>query len=119
MLSEQVSGAGNKGDPYDGAQKVEDDKCPPAHAQDAGERSGDNAHAEDEASEENCSRAISGKERLPALEHAVRNAKEFLIAIEQWAPAVVADGESQVVAERGGTGGEDDNPSEMKFVLGE
>ncbi len=36
-------------DPEGRTEEVEDSKCPPAHAQDAGERSRENAQAEDEA----------------------------------------------------------------------
>ena len=41
-----------------------------------------------------------------------------MIAIEQGTPAVVAQGVTQLAAECGGTGGNHDDPSEMKLVFG-
>src|SRR5258708_25692581 len=113
-----MSRAGDAGDPDGRAQEVEESKCSPAHAQHASQRSGENAEAEDEAGEENCGCAVAGEHVLAAFQRGRRNPKEALIAIEQRTPAIVTYGIAKVVAERGGTGGDHDDPSDMKPVFG-
>src|SRR5437660_4721148 len=118
MLSEQISGAGDAGHPDSRAQEVEENKRPPAHAKDAGQRSGENAQTEDEAGKENGGRSVAGKHVLAAFQRCRRNSEDPSIAIEQRAPAIVADGIAQVVAERCGARGNHDDPSEMEPMLG-
>src|ERR1700687_2691197 len=118
MLTEQKSGAGDEGDPDSCTQEVEENKSSPAHAQHAGQRSGENSHAEDEAGKENGGCAVTGEHFLTAFQRGRRNPKNALIAIEQWTPAVVAEDVAQVVAERGGAGGNHDDPAEMEMVFG-
>ncbi len=118
MLAEQISGAGDAGDPEGRAEEVEESKRSPAHAQYSGQRSGENAQAEDKAGKENCSCAVAGEHILTAFQRGWRNPEDTLIAIEQWTPAIVADGVADIVAERGGAGGNHDDPSEMEPVFG-
>ena len=118
MLAEEISCAGDGSNPDNGTQEVEESKDSPAHAQHSGQRSGEDAHAEDEAGKENAGRAIAVEHLLPALERGRRNSKKTSIAIEQGPPAIVAQGVAQVVAERGGTGGNHDDPAEMELVFG-
>src|ERR1700676_493895 len=117
MLAEQVSGAGNASDPDCCAKKVEESKSSPAHTQHAGQRSGENAQSEDEAGKENGGCAIAGKHSLAAFQRRRLDPKESLRAIKQRTPAVVSDGIAQIVAERGGTGSDHDDPSEMELVF--
>src|SRR5258708_23568358 len=118
MLPEEISRAGDAGDPEGRTEEVEESKRPPAHAQHSGQRSGENAQAEDKAGEENCGCAVAGKHFLAAFQRGRLDPKESLIAIEQRTPAIVTDGIANVVAERGGTGGDHNDPSEMKPVFG-
>src|ERR1700675_1542547 len=118
MLPEQIAGAGDAGDPEGRPEEVEESKRPPAHAQDAGQRSGKNAQAEDEAGEENCGGAVVGKQVFAALQRGRLDPKESLGAIEQRTPAIMAEGVAQDVAERCGTGCHDNDPSEMEPVFG-
>src|ERR1019366_6040292 len=118
VLPEQISGAGDVGDPDRRTQEVEDRKCSPAHAQHSGQRSGENSHAEHEAGKENGDCAVAGKHLLAAFQRCWWNPKNALIAIEQRTSAVVAKGVTEIAAERGGTGSNHDNPAEMKLVFG-
>src|SRR3981189_920305 len=118
MLPEQISGAGDAGDPDGRAQEVEQSKSSPAHAQHAGQRSGENAKAEDETGKENGGCAVAGEHVLAAFQRGRRNTKDALIAIEQRTPPIVTYGIADVVAERGGTGPNHDDPAEMEFVFG-
>src|SRR5258708_34164212 len=113
-----MSRAGDAGDPDGRAQEVEESKCSPAHAQHASQRSGENAEAEDEAGKENGGCAVAGEHVLAAFQRGRRNPKEALIAIEQRTPAVVDNGIANVVAERGGTGGDHEESSEIEPVVG-
>src|ERR1017187_5651583 len=46
------------------------------------------------------------------------NPKDAFLAIEQRTSAVVAKGVTEIAAERGGTGGNHDDPAEMELVFG-
>src|SRR5260370_34131089 len=104
MLTEQIAGAGDAGDPEGRSEEVEESKRSPAHAQDAGQRSGKNAQAEDEAGEENCGGAVVGKQGLDARQRGRLDPKESLVAIEQRTPAIMATGVAQNGAGRCVTG---------------
>ena len=118
MLTEQVSGAGDAGNPDGRTQEVEESKSSPLHAQDAGQRAGENSHAEDETGKKNGGGAVAGEHSLAAFHHGRRDPEETLIAIKQGTPAMEADGVAQFAAEGGGTGGNHDDPSEMELVFG-
>src|SRR3984893_2318610 len=118
MLPEQIAGAGDAGDPEGRSEEVEESKRSPAHAQDAGQRSGKNAQAEDEAGEENCGGAVVLKQVLAALHRGRLDPKESLVAIEQRTPAIMAESVAQIVAERCGTGCQDNDSSDMEPVVG-
>lgn len=121
MLPEKVSGAGYAGDPDHRTQEVVESKRSQAHAQHTGQRSGENADAENETGKENGGGAVAGEHALAAFHHGRRDTKEALIAIEQWTPAMEADGVAQFAAEGGGAGGNHDDPAEMElvFVIGQ
>src|SRR5208337_971124 len=118
MLAEEISGAGDDGDPDGRTQKIEHHKSSPTHAQHSGQRSGEDSHAEDEAGKEYGGCTVAREHLFAALQRSRRNPKDALIAIEQRTSAIVADGVAQIVAQRGGTGGNHDDPSEMKLLFG-
>src|ERR1700687_737484 len=118
MLPEQISGAGNAGDPESRTEEVEESKRSPAHSQHAGQRPRKNAQSEDEAGKENGGCAVAGKHFLAAFQRGRLNPKESLIAIEQRTPPIVAYDIADVVAERGGTRADHDDPSEMELMFG-
>src|SRR5260370_40401547 len=118
MLPEQISGAGDAGDPEGRTQDVEESKRSPAHAQHARQRSGKNAQAEDEAGEENCGGAVVGKQVLAALQRGRLDPEESLGAVEQRTPAIMAYGVAQSVAERCGTSCQHNDTSEREPVFG-
>src|SRR6266403_5187961 len=118
MLPEQISGAGDAGDPESRTEEVKESKCSPAHAQDAGQRTGKNAQAEDEAGEENGGCSVASEHVFAAFQRCRRNSKDALIAIEQRTPAVMADGIAEIVAECGGSRADHNDPSEMEPVFG-
>jgi len=62
MLPEQISSAGDAGDPESRTEKVEESKGSPAHAKDAGQRSGENAQQCDEPPDEHGPHAPAGEE---------------------------------------------------------
>src|SRR5271169_1087350 len=105
MMPEQVSGTGHEGNPDGRTQKVVESKSLPAHTQHARQRAGENAQAEDEAGKENAGCAVADEHLLTAFQRGRRNPQDALIAIEQRTPAIVADGVSEIAAERGGAGG--------------
>lgn len=57
-------------------------------------------------------------EELPAGEGHRRDAKEGLVAIEQPAAPAIADGVAERAPEGASAGGYNDDPSEMKSMLG-
>ena len=118
MMTEQISGTGHEADPNRRTQKVEKRKCSPAHAQHSGQRPGESPHAEDEAGKENGGCPVAGKHFLAALQRGWRNPKNALIAIEQRTSAIVAESVTEITAERGGNGGNYDDPAESELVFG-
>src|SRR5208282_3109885 len=76
MMPEQVSGAGDDGDPGGRAEEVEERKSLPSHAQHARQRAGENAQAEDEAGKKNGGRAVADEHLLAAFQRGRRNPQE-------------------------------------------
>jgi hypothetical protein len=117
MPPKQISGAGDHGDPTRRSQQIEDSKGSPGHAEYAGERPREHAHADDETGKENRGGSVARKHSFATSQGALRYAKDVLVAIEQGASAMAADGISQVVADGGGASGHDDDPTQMKLVF--
>src|SRR4051812_33479873 len=80
LAAEDVSQRGDHGDPDGSAQEVVKREDAPRHPQDAGEGPGDDAHAEQEAREEDGGRAVTREGLLAALDGAHTDAKELAVA---------------------------------------
>ena len=118
MASEEITGAGDDGDPGGRSHEIKQREGTPGHAQDSSERAGDNAHTENEAGKKNCERAIAGEEGLTTGECAWFDVKKFVVTIEEPAATVVADGVPQIVAQGGRAGSYHDDPSKLKSMFG-
>src|SRR5208282_3827281 len=102
VMAEEVSGAGDDGDPGGGTEEVEESEGSPGHAQDSGERSGEDAHAEDEAGKEDGGGSVTGEHFFAALQRGRRNAKYAPVMIEEGTSAKLAERVAEVTTEGGG-----------------
>src|SRR4029077_1576729 len=96
VLAELVAYEGNDGDPQQRAQEVEDCEALPGHAQNACERAGDHAQAEDEAREKNRNGAVAVEQSLAARNGFRFDAKCAAVTIKEAATSAIADQVTQV-----------------------
>src|SRR6266446_3560742 len=117
VLSEKVSDGGDHRHPERRSHEIEHSECLPRHAQNACQRSGEDAQAENESGKEHGEGAVTRKQFLAAFERALGNPGNVLIAFEQRTSSIVAEEISEIVAERGSAGSHDDDPAQMQLVF--
>ena len=118
MLAELVAYEGNDGDPQQRAQEIEDREALPGHAQNACERAGDHAQAEDEAREKNRDGAVAVEQSLAARNGFRLDAKCAAVTIKEAATSAIADQVPQVVSQGGRAHADHDDVGELQFLAG-
>ncbi len=118
VLSEKVSDGGDHRHPEPRSQEIEHGERLPWHAQNACQRSGEDAQAENESGKEHGEGAVARKQFFAAFERALGTPVNVLITFEQRPSAVVAKGISEIVAEGGGAGAYNDDPAQVQLVFG-
>src|SRR5882672_170675 len=117
MLSKEVADRGDGRHPDCRSQEVEQGERFPWHAQDACQRPREDAETENEAGKKHGRSAEPGKQFLPPFQGWLRNPEEVPIAFQQRTSTIVAEGVSDIVADRRGAGGHYDNPTQIKLVF--
>lgn len=118
MSPKQIPCTSNHRHPNRSAQKIEEEKRAPRHAQDPSQRPGNHAHSKDKPRKENRERTVTAKERFPPSKRRRRYTKEALIALDQRPPTVVADRVSEIVPKRRRASCDHDDPRQTQSVLG-